>query len=450
MKRTNRREFLRITGATGAALSLHGGSVFGQLVGAEAPFADYRALVCIFLFGGNDSFNMLVPRSQAEYSAYAKARQNLALPRDDLLPIAPLNAGPGEYGLHPSMPELASLFESGSAAFVVNVGPLIEPTTKEAYRNMAVELPPMLFSHQDQQAQWQKLNDANAITTGWAGRIADLLRENVGNQRLTINVSLNGNNLFQASNAIPAYSMGETGPARFTGLGDSPFGKKRRRAFERVVEADYDSIYLRSYASVQRRALETADLVSDALEAAPQLSVPFPDTGLGQQLRTITQLIATRDRLETTRQIFFAALGGFDTHDDQLTRHPPLLAEISSAIAAFHQATVELGVADSVTLFTQSDFGRTLTSNGNGTDHGWGSVQIVAGGAVAGRQLYGTYPLQELGGPEDLGRGRMIPSISADQYAATLARWFGIPDADLEIVAPHLSNFSERDLRFLF
>jgi uncharacterized protein (DUF1501 family) len=419
------------------------------MTGGSAPFADYRALVCVFLFGGNDSFNMLVPRSAAEYNAYAASRQNLAVALDQLLPIEPLIADGAQYGLHPSMPHLQALFAGQHAAFVANVGPLIAPTTKAEYAAKAVPLPPQLFSHNDQQDQWHALRGHNLSDTGWAGRMADLIRVNVAGQQLATNVSLNGNTLFQSGDSTVAYAMGPTGPLAFAGFGTSGFALEQRRAFERIIGAPYDSIYARGFAEIQRRAVESADRVKSAMDQAPPLATVFPPSPLGQQLQTVARLIAVRDRLAMQRQIFFVATGGFDSHDDQLVNQPMLLGNVSACLSAFYEATVELGVAQSVTAFTQSDFGRTLTSNGDGTDHAWGGVQIVVGEAVRGRRLYGRYPSLEIGGPEDVGGGRLIPSVSADQYAATLARWFGIPDADLARVAPHIGNFADRDLGIL-
>lgn len=441
----NRREFLKLGGA-GAALAACPGL---HVAAAPGPFDDYRALVCVFLFGGNDSFNMLVPRSDAEYGVYAASRQNLAVPQADLLPIQPLASDGVDYGVHPAMPEIQGLFESGRAAFVTNVGPLIQPVTKAAIQSGSAVLPPQLFSHNDQQDQWHSLKGNTQTATGWAGRIADLIRLEVTGQQLATNASLFGNTLFQSASETVAYVMGPQGPVPFEGFGDSGIFLEQRRAFERIIGGNYGSIYERGFADVQRRAVAAADRVGGAIASAPELATAFPATQLGEQLRTVARLIAVRDELAMERQIFFVAAGGFDTHDDQAELQPGLLAGVSQAVSAFHAATTELGVADSVTTFTQSDFGRTLTSNGDGTDHGWGGIQLVAGDAVRGRELYGGYPLLEIDGPDDVGGGRMIPSVSADQYAATLTRWFGIPDEDLSLVAPHIDNFIDRDLGFL-
>ncbi len=450
MKAFNRRDFLRTSGAA-AVFAATPGLAYSQVVGGSGSFDDYRALVCVFMFGGNDSYNMLVPRSDAEYTAYANSRQNLAIAQQDLLPITPSGQGAAEFGLHPSMGAIQSIFEAGNAALVTNVGPLVEPTTKADFINGSVMLPPQLFSHNDQQDQWTSLRGAVPSKTGWAGRMADLIRTNVTEQQMATNASLFGTNLMQSADETVAYVMGQGGPLQFNGFSLDPDSIlfQQREAFLRIVNAEYGSVYERGFADVQRRAIEAADTVSVAIDSAPPINAVFPQSQLGNQLQTVARLIAVRDQLQMKRQIFFVATGGFDSHDDQNQNQPGLLGGISDAISAFHAATVELGIDDDVTTFTQSDFARTLTSNGDGTDHAWGGNQLLVGGAVAGRQLYGNFPVLEIGGAEDVGGGRMIPSTSADQYAATLAKWFGIPDVDLDIVAPNLSNFAQRDLGFM-
>jgi uncharacterized protein (DUF1501 family) len=344
---------------------------------------------------------------------------------------------------------MQALFEQEAAAFVANVGPLLEPTTKAQYQAKNVALPPQLFSHNDQQSQWHGLRGKTTTDTGWAGRMADLIRLNVAGQQLATNVSLNGNTLFQTGDETVAYSMGSAGPLAFTGFGATGLQREQRLAFERIIGAAYDSTYARAFAAVQQRAVQAADRVTAAIDQAPALATVFPASPLGQQLQTVARMIAVRGRLEMQRQIFFVATGGFDSHDNQNDDQPGLLANVSACLAAFYAATVELGVAQAVTTFTQSDFGRTLTSNGDGTDHAWGGVQIVVGQSVRGRRLFGRYPSLVLNGPEDVGGGRIIPSVSADQYAATLARWFGIAELELPRVAPHLDNFAQRDLGFM-
>jgi uncharacterized protein (DUF1501 family) len=454
MKKINRREFLRHSSAAAAttAFAHYPGMAFSQGMGVSAPFGDYKALVCLFMFGGNDSYNMLVPRSTPEYNAYAASRQNLALQQTNLLPINPLTPDGAQYGLHPSMTGMQTLFEQGRAAFVANMGPLVEPTTKDQYFNQSVLLPPQLFSHNDQQDQWHSLKGATVSNTGWAGRIADLIRTNVANQQLATNVSLFGSSLFQSADETIAYVMGNNGPVPFTGFSSSGDPNdlffQQRLAFERVLNAEYDTIYERGYADVQRRAVETIDLVQGALDdpGRQRVTTVFPQSQLGNQLRTVAEMIAARDTLQMERQIFFVATGGFDTHDDQVLLQPGLLGGISDAVAAFYDATIELGVSNAVTTFSMSDFGRTLTSNGDGSDHGWGGHSFVVGDAVAGQDIYGIFPDLSLGSFDDVGGGRMIPTTSADQYAATLSRWFGVDESDMVSVAPNIGNFIQQDL----
>ncbi len=464
MDRINRRRFLKAATAGGLAYAFGRTpqAAFAATSGSLAAFDDYKALVCVFLFGGNDSFNMVVPRSNLEYNEYAAARQNLAIAQSSLLPLNPLVPDPGGalYGLHPSLTEIAALFEQDrTCAIVANVGPLIEPTTKAQFQAKSVRLPPQLFSHNDQQDQWHALKGEAMARSGWGGRIADALVD-PGlpmplDQPLAVNLSLFGQSLFQTGVSSVPYTMGPTGPVQLFGLdGTDPLSLARRAAFDAVIGANYPTIYERAYARVQQRARQAAGTLGDALAAvrspnALPFTTPFPASPLGTQLRTVAELIAARDQLQVNRQIFFVATGGFDTHDAQVADQPGLLGNISRSLAAFYRATAEMGVASSVTTFTQSDFGRTLTSNGDGTDHAWGGNQLVIGGGVAGRTIYGRYPLLSIDGPDDVGGGRMIPAVSCDQYAATLAAWFGVPDAALASVAPQLGNFAVRNLGFL-
>lgn len=459
-----RRRFLRAAAAGGIAYAFGRtpGTVYAQMAGGGG-FQDYKALVCLFLFGGNDSWNMVVPTSSAEFNAYYTSRgggtaSSLAIERSALLPISPRTPDPSgaTYGLHPSMGGVQSLFDSGRAAVVANVGPLIRPTTKAQYQSAASSghpLPPQLFSHNDQQDQWHSLRGRAILKSGWAGRVADVLNAQLGSQQLPVNVSLAGQTFFQAGNVATPYVMGPTGANAFAGFGTTGVAGARRAAFEAIANASYGTIYERGFASVQRRAVQFADTVNAALGAARNFTA-LPDSGaqlspLQIQLRTVAKLIDVRARLSMSRQIFFVSTGGFDTHDNQNDDQPGLLGNVSASIASFYAALQEIGIENSVTLFTQSDFGRTLTSNGDGSDHAWGGVQLVVGGAVRGREIYGRYPLLAPNGPDDVGGGRIIPTVSADQYAATLARWFGVSDANLSQVAPSIDNFSQRDLGFM-
>ena len=294
-----------------------------------------------------DRWQRLLERGRAavdaEYNAYAQSRQNLAISQDALLPVTPLNANGVQYGIHPSMPGIQSLFESARCAVIANVGPLIEPVSKQQYQAGTVRVPPQLFSHNDQQRQWHTLRGKRQLDAGWAGRVADVLAGRLGEQQLATNVSLSGNTLFQAGDIATPYVMGDTGAKEFTGFGNIGDSLPRRLAFERIAAEDYPSVYGRSFADVQRRAVLYAKLVNDALETAPTLATAFPaKSALATQLKTVAKMIAVRDRLGMSRQIFFVGVGGFDTHDDQLINQPTLLGDLSTSLAAFYSATVEL------------------------------------------------------------------------------------------------------------
>jgi len=463
-----RRKFLKAAAAGGVAYAFGRtpGTVHAQMSGVGG-LGDYKALVCLFLFGGNDSWNMVVPTSTAEYNAYARSRgggtsSSLAIDRAALLPVTRVGQLPGDptFGFHPSMTGARDLFNAGKLAVLPNIGPLLRPTTKPQYQTATTTghaLPPQLFSHNDQQDQWHSLRGRTVLKSGWGGRVADVLNAQTSGQGLSLNVSLAGQTYFQAGEVARPYVMGATGAATFSGFATSGVGLARRTAFQTIsnssASATANTAYERSYARIQQRAVQFADQVNGALGSAYNFAA-LPNTGatlsaLQTQLRTVAKLIAARSSLSMSRQIFFVSAGGFDQHDDLVADQPGLLANISSSIKAFYDALTEIGMDNSVTLFTHSDFGRTLTSNGDGSDHAWGGVQLVAGGAVRGGRFYGDYPLLEINGPLDVGGGRIIPTVSADQYAATLASWFGVGESDLAKVAPSINNFATRNLGFL-
>jgi uncharacterized protein (DUF1501 family) len=436
------------------------GTVYAQVAGTGG-FSDYKALVCLFLFGGNDSWNMLVPTSTADYNTYSTARgggtaSSLVIDKTTLLPLAPITTLPNglTLGLHPNMAGVQQLFAAGRAALIANVGPLIKPTTKAQYQTAGWDLPPQLFSHNDQQDQWHSLKGKALLKSGWAGRVADVLASQTTSQQLPLNVSLAGQTLFQAGNVATPYVMGATGPNTFSGLtGTAAINVARRQAFDAISGATYGTIYERGYAAVQKRATQFADLVSTQVAAARSFTnLPDSNTGLSslqQQLRTVAKMIDRRTALGMSRQVFFVSTGGFDSHDNLLTDQPGLLGNISVSLKSFYDSLAEMAMEGSVTTFTHSDFGRTLTSNGDGSDHGWGGNQIVVGAAVRGQEIYGSYPSLAINGTQDVGGGRLIPTTSADQYAATLARWFGVNDALLPQVAPNANNFAQPVLGFL-
>lgn len=461
-ERLTRRRFLGAMAAGGitCALARTPGIAWAQVAGDDG-FADYKALVCVFLLGGNDSWNMVVPTSAAEYAAYADSRQNLAVPMDSLLPLdlASPDADGWTFGLNPAMQGLAELFNARRAAFVANVGPLITPTSLAQYADRSVALPPQLFSHNDQQGQWHTLRGNVSMKSGWAGRIADLLDTRVPGQQMALNVSLAGQTLFQAGRSAVPYTMGAAGPASFGAFAGDGVGASRRQAFNALSEVGYESLYEQAFADVDERALRFGDTIRTALDGAPSFpSLPDASESLSKlavQLRTVAKLIAARDELRMSRQIFFVAAGGFDTHDAQLAGQPQLLATVSDALKRFDEAVQQLGLGPQVVTFTQSDFARTLTSNGDGTDHAWGGIQVVTGGAVTGGRIVGDYPVLRIGArretdrADDVNGGRFIPTLSSDQYAATLAGWFGVAEADLATIAPNIGNFAVRNLGFL-
>ena len=412
---------------------------------------DYRALVCVYLYGGNDAFNMLVPRSTAEYDQYATSRGALALPSADLLSLNPSTApiGDASFGLNPSMPLLRGLFNQSQSplAITTNVGPLLYPITKAQYEAESVPVPKQLFSHSDQSVTWLQ-TEADAINRrGWGGRLADMFHTSNTNQQLSMNISIDGENVFQAGDEVVPYFVGEDGAK---GIDAVPLWRPdRRAAFIALRDAAHGNALQRQYATVVRRSMDNQVMVTDALDGESALATAFPDTRLGRQLRMVARLINVRGSLQMQRQIFYVGLGGFDTHDNQLADQADQLAELDAALAAFHAATVEMSVANSVTTFTASEFGRTTSVNGDGTDHGWGSHHLIMGGAVKGRRIYGTPPNLTVEGPDDAGWGQIIPTTSVDQYAATIARWYGVPPGDMSTVFPNIGRFASADLGFM-
>jgi uncharacterized protein (DUF1501 family) len=462
---TSRRNFLLATGGALAASTLPGtGTGSGMLatlqritaaagdalVGhAHAQAADdYKALVCVFMFGGNDGNNLLIPGDAGQYAAYSRARGPLALAQNAVLPITPGNTGGVPYALHPAMTGVQGLFRNGRAALVANVGTLVAPTTKAQYDARSVPLPANLFSHSDQQAQWQTGISDGSGRTGWAGRIGDLVQSQNGNRGATC-VSLAGNNLWETGATLTSYKVSPSGSFGFDFYKPGS-SEPLSVSIGEILASQRSHLFDQAWLDVINRALENQRVMSGAI-GSQQFATGFPNTGLGAQLRMAARLISARAALGVKRQTIFCSIGGFDTHgDDQLQRQQQLLGEISDAVTAFHDATVTLGVADKVTLFTASDFGRNLQSNGKGSDHGWGSHHLVVGGGVVGGALFGTFPNLTLGGPDDANNtGVWIPTTSVDQYAATMARWFGVAPADMATVMPNLGRFASADLGFM-
>jgi uncharacterized protein (DUF1501 family) len=423
---------------------------FIRVTAAVPDVKDYKALVCVFLYGGNDGDNCLIPYSQSEYKTYAAQRGALAIPHAQLLPIKPRTSDGRDYGLHPDWPELQALFKQGKLALLANVGPLIEPTTRAMYTAKRAKLPRNLFSHSDQQAIWSNSRpDDLATGTGWGGRVADLMNSINTNAHISMSVSVSGANVFQVGNTVVPYQLSpHSGSIGLTNIKLDAKPDPVSRAFLELLEQKHPGLFESEYSHVVKRAIE-ADQIVKATLAKATLKTPFPAGNLGTQMKMIARLIAARKSLGLQRQIFFCSLGSFDTHGDQLTEHPPLLREVSQSLQAFYKTTVELGVASQVTTFTMSDFGRTFRSNGKGSDHGWGSHHLILGDAVNGGELYGHFPTQVINGPDDTELGRWIPTTACDQYAATLALWFGVSKSELPTVLPNIGRFATEKLGFM-
>lgn len=478
MKSTNplsRRSFLRQIGCTGmSALPLLNTLVNLRLMqgvaSADTPPAtgEYRALVCILLAGGNDSFNMLTPFSGPSatagdsYAEYLASRSNLALLKtsNQLLEIHPTNTPGRTFGVHAAMPELANLFETGKAAFVSNVGSLIEPVQNrtQVAQNLK-RLPLGLYSHSDQIEQWQTSIPHSRSGIGWAGRMADLLKDLNANQAVPMNISLDGSNVFQTGNTVAEYSITPNGAVGLSGYSSEweqyqDLQNAMSSAVDNQLSQQYSNLLSQTFNVRKKQALDAYNVFATA--SAPDLpaGVTFPDTYLGNRLRMIAKAIQGRAGVGATRQTFFVQWGGWDHHDNVLDGQAAMLPQVSAAIGAFYNALVAIGAAqgvpleNKVTLFTASDFGRTLTSNSRGSDHAWGGNQIAVGGAVAGRKIYGAYPSLALNpevgaevNPIDTGRGRFIPTTSCDEFFAELALWLGVSKSNLPLIFPNIGNF---------
>ena len=437
----------------GAAASAGNGP---QLPAAAAAIgSDYKALVCLFLQGGNDANNLIVPSDATGYAAYAAARSNLALPQTGLLPISPRTSDGRAFALHAAVPELQGLFASGKAALLGNVGTLVYPTTKAQYTAGSVPLPPQLFSHNDQQVQWQNSVPDKPTPTGWGGRIADLVNSFNSNNQISMSISLAGTNYFQVGSQVTQYAVTTSGAVTFSGTtgGNNPI---RYQAQKDLFAAAPPNLFDAAFAGISGSAIANADFLTTSLAGERAIATVFPSTTASNQLKMVARLIAASPNLGLKRQVFFVQLGGWDTHASQINTSDPakdthalLLAQISQAVKAFYDATIELGVSNQVTLFTASDFGRTYRSNGDGSDHGWGNHQFIVGGAVKGGDIYGRIPTLTINGPDDTGLGRWIPTTSVDEYAATLASWFGVSSTDLPIVLPNIGRFAKPNLGFM-
>ncbi len=404
---------------------------------------DYKALVCVLLSGGNDSFNMLVPRGDAEYAQYATVRTNQALPQNELLAINPNTSDGKQYGLHPSMSKMQTMFNDGDAAFISNIGTLVEPISKLQYEQGTAPMPLGLYSHSDQQQQWQTAVPQDRSSIGWGGKIADLMTEANTNQSISMNISLAGNNFFQIGNSVTEYSIdayeGSTGMFGYEEQWQA--AQLRSQAIDNMLDAHYDDIFKKAYVDVIKSSKDGHEQFSSALEQISPFNTQFTDNRLSQSFHMVAKTMAARDILGMKRQIFFIEYGGWDHHDEVLEAQNLMLGELDTALGEFKSALEELNLFDCVTTFGISEFGRTLTSNGNGTDHGWGGNVFVLGGAVNGKEIYGSFPTLALESELEVGGGVFIPTTSTDAYFAELAQWYGVSASDLPIILPNVGNF---------
>ena len=428
---------------------------------------EYRALVCIFQSGGNDSFNMLAPFSGASataanaYAEYAASRSDLALLQNQLIEIHPTNTPGRTFGVHGGMPQLASIFEAGHAAFVANVGTLIEPVLNRTQVAQATKrLPLGLYSHSDQIEQWQTSVPHSRSGVGWAGKMMDLIKDVNVNQTVSMNISTDGSNVWQSGVTGAEYAVDPGNDQDPTGgatalAGYAPdyvAGNAVTNATSAAVDSQlalqYTNLLQQTFVQKRRAAQDAYAIYSTATSGTLPGGIVFPNTTVGRQLRQVAKAIMGRAALGAVRQTFFVNRGGWDHHSNTLAQQAAMLPEIDAALGAFWAQLGALGVQPNVTIFSASDFGRTLTSNSQGSDHAWGGNAYVVGGSVVGRKIYGTYPSLAVNpdtgaeiNPLDTGRGRLIPTTSCDQFFAEMALWLGVPASSLPLILPNIGNF---------
>jgi len=468
----SRREFIRQAACAALGTAAMTATIrdlrFINAAVAQTGITDYKALVCVFLQGGNDSNNLILPTITSEYNNYAAIRTPvLAIPQSSILPLSPLNSDGHSYGLHPSCPELQTLFGESKLALLFNTGTLVFPMTRAQYQGGVLERPPQLFSHADQVTQWQTSIPDRPPTTGWGGRCADLLASVQPGAKISLSVTLAGSNTFEVGNIVTQYSVSTSGAVSLSGVSGP-----RLAALTNILGLSYPNMQARAYAALAEHTINASSLLNSAISVTSSpgyWTVPFPTkitppTGgnsfnsvLSPQLQMVARLIQARSALGMNRQIFFCQVGGYDLHTNQtpgpgsttIGSHANLLAEVSQSFLAFQRAMEQLGVSQNVTAFTSSDFGRTFPSNGEGSDHGWGSHHLILGGGVNGQRTYGQFPVLTVNGPNDTSTGRWIPTTAIDQYFATLATWFGVDNTNLSTVFPNLGRFATPNLGFI-
>jgi uncharacterized protein (DUF1501 family) len=444
----SRRGFIRAGAATVGTLALR---PFGLLPAMAQSNANYRALVCVFLFGGNDSNNTVIPMDDTSYQAYTSIRGSLALSASELTPTV-YSASNAPLAFHGKLVEVASMFSSKELAVVANTGSLVQPLTRSQYQGSQSPVPLNLFSHADQQLQWQTSIAQGSSPTGWGGRVADYLAsQKINSSNFPAFLSVAGNSLEGQGATTQPVAVAPGQSLTLRGFSSSAASQARLSALTSLLTSDNGLALAQAANNTIANSIADAAALEAALAKTTALKTQFPTTSLGSQLQQVAQIIQVQSYLGMSRQIFFCSLGGFDTHAAEFETHNSLYPQLSQALAAFYAATQELGVAQNVTTFTESDFSRTFQpATTDGSDHAWGSHHLVLGGAVKGGQIYGQFPTFELGGPNDTDtRGRWIPTTSIDQYGATLCSWFGIPDSALAAVFPNFANFGSQKLGFV-
>jgi len=417
----------------------------------DAASNDYKALVCLLNSGGMDSFNMLIPTDQGLYRQYQETRTNLAIPKGELISINPENTGGQTFGLHPALKKVSSLFNDGNLAFISNVGTLVQPMTRQEFYQGGVPLPLGLYSHADQMLHWQTGIPQGRVAQGWGGKIADMLNDYNQQKQIPMCLSVSGSNLFQAGNKTSEFALRPiSGAVGIDGFYEEwSVNKMRREAITGMMNQTYQDIYKKTYNTTIKNAFTGFELIQPVLENQPAWNVSFENAGsdwnpsLNMYFEMVARAISGREKLGMNRQIFFIEYGGWDHHDELLNSQNNKLEELDLALSQFYTVLQQMGIEDSVTTFSLSEFGRTLTSNGNGTDHAWGGNTFVMGGAVKGKQIFGTYPQLSLGqgNPLELGGGVLLPTTSADEYFAEIALWFGVPPSELNLLFPNIHNF---------
>ena len=455
-----RRRMLQGISSAGALTAANALQVLGlsNALAQTVPATDYKALVCVFLFGGNDANNLVVPNDAAGYSLYSTARggaTGIAIPQAELISINPASLATA-YGFHPQLSSLKPVWDAGKLAVMCNMGTLVEPLSKADYSNVQKAKPQQLFSHADQQNQWQAAISADFSRTGWGGRMADVTGKLNGSAIFPMITSIAGSALFTAGVTPRVLAIPSTGSFGLSGFNTTAVSQARLNTLKALTNLDSSNDFVREADDVMAQGLGASDTLNPIINPTVPNATITPlfinaRTSIGNQLQQVAKLIEARNTIGLKRQIFFVSIGGFDTHTNELNTHNNLYGQVAPALKAFYDATVQMGVANLVTTFTMTDFGRTLKqASGGGSDHGWGNHQLMMGGAVKGGDFYGQFPNHTLGGPDDLStNGRFIPTTSVDQYGATLAKWFGVAPSDLATVFPNIGRFSNTDLGFL-